>query len=203
VSTIINIRGTNGSGKSSAVRALMAHLGKPTPFLFDNKEAGYRCKHFDQPIFVLGKYKTACGGLDASFSYKGAADDVLLCLDLLAEKGHVVCEGVIAMGSYGFGRLARFANDQKAKGNKVIFARLDTPADLCVQRVRARRKAAGNRKPFDPEKLLGKYASVVRSQEKLREAGYDARILPHEEPLQTMLRWFSERESTNHPSLAL
>jgi hypothetical protein len=40
---------------------------------------------------------------------------------------------------------------------------------------------------------LHKYESVLRSQEKLREAGYDARLLPHEEPLQTLLRWFSER----------
>ena len=196
MSTILNIRGTNGSGKSSAVRALMAHLGKPIPFLFDNKEAGYRCKYApDKPLFVLGKYTSACGGLDSSFSYKGAADDVMLCLDLLAEKGHVVCEGVVAMSSYGFGRLARFANNQKAKGNNVIFARLDTPAELCVQRVRARRKEAGNSKPFYPEKLLDKYASVIRSQEKLREAGHDVRILPHEEPLQTILRWFSERQN--------
>lgn len=193
MSNIIAIRGTNGSGKSSVVRALIARLGKPTPFLFDGEEAGYRCKYGSQTIFVLGKYKTACGGLDASFSYKGAADDVLLCLDLLAEKGHVVCEGVIAMSSYGFGRLARFANNQRAKGNNVIFARLDTPAELCLKRVRARRKEARNKKLFDPEKLAEKYASVLRSQEKLREAGYDARILPHEEPLQTLLRWFAER----------
>jgi hypothetical protein len=190
---IINIRGTNGSGKSSAVRVLMKHLGKPTSFLFDDKEAGYRFKS-TPPIFVLGKYQSSCGGLDASFSYKGAADDVLLCLDLLAEKGDVVCEGLVAMSSYGFGRLTNFADTQKAKGNNVIFALLDTPAEICVKRVRERRKAAGNGTPFDPEKLLDKYVSVVRTQEQLQKAGYDARIIPHEEPLQTLLRWFTERK---------
>jgi hypothetical protein len=193
VSIIVNIRGTNGSGKSSAVRAFMKHLGKPTAFLFDDKEAGYRYKR-TPPIFVLGKYKTACGGLDASFSYKGAADDVLLCLDLLAEKGDVVCEGLAAMNSYGYGRLTYFADAQKAKGNNVVFALLDTPAELCVRRVRERRKAAGNIAPFDPDNLLHKYVSVVRTQEQLQRAGYDARILPHEEPLQTLLRWFEERK---------
>jgi hypothetical protein len=193
VSIIVNIRGTNGSGKSSAVRALMKHLGKPRAFLFDDKEAGYRFKR-TPPIFVLGKYKTACGGLDASFSYKGAADDVLLCLDLLAEKGHVVCEGVVAMSSYGFERLTCFADAQKAKGNNVIFALLDTPPELCVKRVRERRKVAENIAPFDPEKLLDKFVSLVRTQEQLQKAGYDARILPHEEPLQTLLRWFDERK---------
>jgi hypothetical protein len=107
----------------------------------------------------------------------------------------VICEGVIAMTSYGFGRVARFADKQERKGNHMIFARIDTPADLCIERVRQRRREAGNPKPFDPGKLVRKYESVLRSQEKLREAGYDARILPHEEPLQTLLRWLSERNS--------
>ena len=203
MSTIIAIKGTNGSGKSSLVRALISHLGKAATLTFNTKEAGYRCKYGEQAVFVLGKYKSACGGLDSSFSYKGAADDLLLCIDKLAAKGHVVCEGVIAITSYGFGRVTRFAAKQERKGNHMIFAHLDTPADLCIERVRQRRKEAGNQKPFNPEQLLQKYESVVRSQEKLREAGYDARILPHEEPLQTMLRWFSERGSPTHPSLAL
>lgn len=194
MSTIIAIKGTNGSGKSSVVRALISHLGKAATLTFNTKEAGYRCMSGEQAVFVLGKYKSACGGLDSSFNYKGAADDLLLCIDKLAAKGHVVCEGVIAITSYGFGRVTRFATKQERKGNHMIFAHIDTPAELCVERVRQRRKEAGNSKPFSPEKLLHKYESVLRSQDKLREAGYDARILPHEEPLQTLLRWFAERQ---------
>lgn len=76
----------------------------------------------------------------------------------------------------------------------MIFAHIDTPAELCVERVKQRRREAGNQKPFDPEKLLDKYQSILKSQEQLLKAGYDARILPHEEPLQTLLRWFGERE---------
>jgi hypothetical protein len=193
MSTIVAIKGTNGSGKSSVVRALIAHLGKAATLRFNNQDAGYRCQYGERAIFVLGKYRSACGGLDSSFSYKGAADDLLLCIDKLAAKGHVLCEGVIAITSYGFGRVTRFADKQKRKGNHMIFANIDTPAELCIERVRQRRREAGNPKPFDPEKLLHKYESVLRSQEKLRAAGYDARVLPHEEPLQTLLRWFSER----------
>jgi len=174
MSTIVAIKGTNGSGKSTVVRALVAHLGNAATLRFNSKEAGYRCRYGDGSLFVLGKYRSACGGLDSSFSYAGAADDLLLCIDTLAAKGHVIAEGVIALTSYGFGRI-------------------DTPAELCIARVRQRRLEAGNSKPFNPEKLLHKYESVLRSQEKLREAGYDARILPHEEPLQTLLRWFEER----------
>ena len=193
MSTIVAIKGTNGSGKSTVVRALIAHLGTAAKLRFNNKEAGYRCRYGEGALFVLGKYRTACGGLDSSFSYGGAADDLLLCIDTLAAKGHVACEGVIAITSYGFDRVTRFADKQRRKGRRMIFAHLDTPAEVCVARVRERRAEAGNTKPFDPAKLLAKYESILKSQEKLREAGYDARILPHEEPLQTLLRWFDER----------
>jgi thymidylate kinase len=193
VSTIVAIKGTNGSGKSTVVRALIAHLGTAAKLRFNNKEAGYRCRYGEGALFVLGKYRTACGGLDSSFSYGGAADDLLLCIDTLAAKGHVACEGVIAITSYGFDRVTRFADKQRRRGRRMIFAHLDTPAEVCVARVRQRRMEAGNQKLFNPEKLLDKYESILKSQEKLREAGYDARILPHEDPLQTLLRWFEER----------
>jgi predicted ABC-type ATPase len=194
MSTVVAIKGTNGSGKSTAVRGLIEHLGKQSILRVNSKEAGYRCKYEDGSLFVVGKYKTAaCGGLDSSFSYGGAADDLLLCIDKLAGQGHVICEGVIAITSYGFGRVTRFADKLKRKGHHMIFARIDTPAQLCVERVQQRRREAGNVKSFNPDGLLHKYESILKSQEKLREAGYDARILPHEEPLQTLLRWFNER----------
>ena len=195
MSTIVAIKGTHGSGKSSVIRELINHLGKAATLRFNNRNAGYRCRYGDDgALFVLGKYDSPCGGLDTSFSYGGAADDLLLCLDALAKKGHVCCEGVIAITSYGFDRVARFADKQKKKGNHMIFARLDTPAESCIERVRQRREEAGNTQAFNPDKLLHKYESVLKSQEKLHRAGYDARTLPHEESLQTLLRWFAERQ---------
>jgi hypothetical protein len=203
MSTIITIKGTNGSGKSSVVRALIDHLGKVATLRFHNKDAGYRCRYGDGALFVLGKYKSACGGLDSSFSYKGAADDVMICLDALAAKGHVVCEGIIAVNYYGFGRVTRFVSEQKAKGNHVIFARLDTPVELCVERVQRRRRLGGNYRPFNSEHLLHKHEALLRMQEKLREAGHDARVLPHEDPLQTLLRWLAERNPVKTGGVAL
>ena len=108
---------------------------------------------------MLGESQAAaCGGLDSSFSYGGAADDLLLCIDKLAGQGHVICEGVIAITSYGFGRVTRFADKLKRKGHQMIFARIDTPAEVCVARVRQRRLEAGNVKAFNPDGLLHKYS---------------------------------------------
>ena len=95
---------------------------------------------------TTSKYKTTCGGLDSSFSYGGAADDLLLCIDKLAPRGHVCCEGVIAITSYGHKRMTRFADKLKRKGHRMIFANIDTPVELCIERVEQRRMEAGNLK---------------------------------------------------------
>ena len=137
MSTVVAIKGTKGSGKSTAVRGLIEHLGKQSILRVNGKEAGYRFRYDDGSLFVLGKYKTAaCGGLDSSFSYGGAADDLLLCIDKLAGQGHVICEGVIAITSYGFGRVTRFADKLKRKGHRMIFANMSAPFNLHTNRVR-------------------------------------------------------------------
>jgi hypothetical protein len=193
-SIILNIRGTNGSGKSTAMRLLMEKLGKPSPFKIDGKLAGYRFKRPEGYVCVLGKYETACGGLDASFSYPGAADDVTFFLDELATHGHVVAEGVVAMGSYGIGRLQKFAEEQKAKGNIVIFALMDTPLATCIERCEKRRaeKAAAKgkeAKPLNPGNLQSKWESNHKDINKLKSLGLDCRMIPHTDPLPTLLGW--------------
>jgi ABC-type dipeptide/oligopeptide/nickel transport system ATPase component len=200
MSIILNIRGTNGSGKSTTVRSLMDYLWtkkalKRTPFQIDGKEGGYK---FVLPegrnVSILGKYATACGGLDASFSYPGAADDVIFFLDELAKVGDVVAEGVVAMGSYGIGRLQKFSVDQTAKSNKVIFALMDTPLETCIARCEARRaeKAAAKgkeAKPLNPENLRSKWESNHKDLQKLKDLGLDTRFIPHIDPLPTILQF--------------
>ena len=173
---------------------LVAQGSKRTPFLIDGKLAGYRFKRPKGYISVLGKYETACGGLDASFSYPGAADDVTFFLDELATHGHVVAEGVVAMGSYGIGRLQKFAEEQRAKGNRVIFALMDTPLALCIERCEKRRaeKAAAKGKepkPLNPENLKSKWESNHKDLAKLKALGLDTRLIPYLDPLPSLLSW--------------
>jgi len=220
MNTIVSIFGANASGKSSLVRALMDHLGERTPFQFDNKEAGYRFIRPDgSRIYVLGKYTTACGGLDATFSggpycasptcgkprkdkgktcthcggpLRKAADDCIEVVDQLAATGDVVCEGVIAMSSWGHSRLVDLAQDQKAKGRRVIYALLSPPWDVVLDRL-TKRQAASDRvrkTPFDPEKTVrSKHNGMVGTIEKLKAAGCDARTMNWEDPLPELLEW--------------
>jgi hypothetical protein len=47
---------------------------------------------------------------------------------------------------------------------------MDTPFEVCVERVLSRRAAAGNGNPFDPERTMRPtFNSCVRLEEKLRK----------------------------------
>lgn len=182
MSTILNIRGTNGSGKSSVVRQLMEHFGVEADVAKPGTKRVWAYQLRNR-MYVLGRYETACGGADTVSSFAKIKQQV----SILAGHGDVVFEGVLWSGV--FKSSDEFAHNSP---HHVIFATLDTPAEVCIERVVARRKLAGNSKPFDPENLLAKHKSVVRAQEQLVKAGHDARILPHEEPLQTILRWLAD-----------
>jgi hypothetical protein len=220
MSTIVSIFGANASGKSSLVRSLMERLGKPSPFLFDGKTAGYRfTAPSGQKVFILGKYTTACGGLDATFNgepycnnplcgrprkdkakvcahcglpLRKAADDCVEVVGQLADRGHVVCEGIIAMSSWGHDRLVNLAKDQEACGHKMIFALLSPPWDVVLDRLTKRQAASGRvrSKPFDPEKTVHKkHNEMPRTIEKLKAAGCDARVMNWEDPLPELTAW--------------
>jgi len=186
VSTILNIRGTNGSGKSTVVRQLMSHFGleaevaKPGT----NLVWAYQLRN---GMYVLGRYETACGGADTVSSFAKIRTQV----GILAQRGDVAFEGFLWSGIFK-------SSDEFARTtpHHVIFAMLDTPTDLCIQRVIERRRLVANSKPFNPENLLAKHRAVLRAQEQLRRAGHDVRVLPYEEPLETILRWFEERRTS-------
>ena len=43
---------------------------------------------------------------------------------------------------------------------------LDTPLDVCIARVGARRRAAGNFRPFNPKLLAQKHAMIAQLKDK-------------------------------------
>ena len=190
MSTVISLRGTNGAGKSTMVRNFMERMGQPTRKLgLDGKLAGYMFTRTDtSKVFVLGRYETACGGLDATYSYPGAADD--LCQDIVDcanSPGDVVCEGVVALSSYGIGRLQTLAETLKTFHHNIVFALLDTPEEICIERVQARRLAKGNLKPFDPANLHSKYEGIKKDQQRLAARGLDCCLVSNEDWIETLI----------------
>lgn len=151
---IIKIHGCSGAGKTTAVRQLMNALGA-VPRVEGGKIEAY-CV-FDN-TYVLGSYENTCGGMDTV----GSAEEVMKLVDKYAALGNVIFEGLLQSTYYG----AMGVHSQKY-GDRYVYAFLDTPIELCLERVVARRAASGRNNKFNPQLTRDKHATIVALEQKL------------------------------------
>jgi len=139
------------------------------------------------PIYVVGSYENACGGLDGIKTQVETADRIVKA----HAYGHVLCEGLLVSKSANNGHVAPILMNHNA-----IFGFLDTPWDECLSRVLSRRAAAGNLNPFDPEKTMrAAYKDSHRSAEVMSQIpGYDVRWIPWQNTIGTVVQWLKEAE---------
>lgn len=173
---ILRIAGTFGSGKTTAARQFMEY--PTTELQRGGKIQGY---HVDantasitQPIYIIGKYDNVCGGTDAIKTQADVAERILLA----HPHGHVVYEGALVSASGLAGAVTQAVHPTECD----VYAFLDTPLETCIERVKQRRKTAGNDKEFDPVNLVDKFKSVVNCYKNLKAAGYDVRLIDHTDP---------------------
>lgn len=154
---IVKIGGTNGSGKTTLVREIMKRWrfypgvliknAKPVEYWADVKVRDPLSEWFKR-IVVLGDYRNVCGGMDA------IGDNELrlsLVEQYLKKKDTLVFyEGVLTGVTYG----AMGEMSDRPKGVPWLYTFMNTPYEVCVERVVARRKAKGNLTPFDGMKSL-------------------------------------------------
>jgi hypothetical protein len=189
---IINIRGCNGSGKTTIVRRFLDKLptralggkpGRPAGYCVDASAWG-----INTLVYVVGSYENTCGGTDGINSQEEIADRTVKAHGA----GHVLVEGLLMSKSSAGGHVAPIL-----KAHDAVFGFLDTPWDTCLQRVLARRAAAGNDKPFDPDKTMrSAYEQCHRSAELLTQAGgYDVRWIDHTDAVGTVVAWLKEAEN--------
>lgn len=185
---IINIRGTHGSGKSTVVRQIIErYAGQPMMLPNQKKPAGYcmpgaakvQHYHFNRPLYVVGPYVTACGGCDAIQPYS----DIWPRVADFAQRGHVVFEGALISTNYG-----TIGEASEAYGDDFIFALLDTPLELCLERVRKRREAKGNMKPLNTKQTETKHRNIYNMCMKIRDQ-FKRRvvIIDHRKPVSQLL----------------
>lgn len=181
MTTIVNLRGTSGSGKSTVVFDLMAQY--PTePIKEKGKIIGYVIHAIDAgDIYVLGRYETDCGGCDTIM-------DINVTRKLIkrfAKKGNVLFEGLIVNNAYA-GNLEVM---RKTKQD-FHFAFLDTPLRTCISRVKKRRKAKGNTKPFNQENTVKMYHSNHRMLERAVQDRANPVVIDHKNATQEVYRLF-------------
>lgn len=172
---IFLIAGTNGAGKTTAVRRILESLSTPieTTDLYTVHE-----DRNGQHWAILGTYSgSACGGCD-KFSWKGAANDLENTLVALAEHDtHAILEGSI-VSTWGRDRLARLI----PYGLQVL--QLDTPVEECERRVNARRlekKGPEKYTPVNPKNLISKYEGLLSILPKRRDLGIPVDILSQDD----------------------
>jgi len=170
---IINLRGTNGSGKTTAARTVMQYL---TPYKDSQTSNGVFIHVFHTPtrecVAFIGKYEGAVsGGVDR---VKSVRDTVEACREIIPFS-HIVMEGLLMSGLQ---QLTKDIADACVGYGQFHALTLDTPSTKCISQTMSRRALAGNDKPFDPAKsLLPKYRAVELAHAKLKGWGMDARLV--------------------------
>lgn len=171
LTVVINIRGTNGSGKSTTVRSIMERLGG----FLEVKQGRVTCyENIAQKIVVLGAYRTATGGCDTVKTQ----DEVCEAVRAYASQGwHVIFEGVVISTLHS--RYSKLAEDLcQEHGTLTVFAYMDTDVERCLQNVKARRVAAGRpSEGFNEQMVRDKYTTIDRTAGKMQRDGHRVMML--------------------------
>jgi hypothetical protein len=186
---IINVRGTSGSGKSTLMRKFMAQ-GKAEPVEFFGAK-GTRAlvtrvtgvNGLGSPTYVFGPYTSPCGGCDAITDYGNIVPELLR---RYAPKGHILFEGLLISG--GIGAVGRTMLELAGKSRTVKFALLDTPLELCVDRVNQRRAARGVLEPVNPRNTEQKYRAAWKTQDNVPPE--HVATIDHTQPLKSLMSLF-------------
>jgi len=170
---IINIRGTNGSGKSTVVFNLMEKYGYGFQYSRSNKKKA-EATLIDAPygfIYAIGQYKTQCGGCDGVKTQ----DEVCRLVKKYSKKGHVIFEGVIVATCY------RRYRDLLRKSGDYRMCFIDTPLRTCISNIKKRRLKKGNTKLFNPEGATNKFHQIRRDLERAKNDVMNYRVLNYKQ----------------------
>jgi hypothetical protein len=177
---VIQVRGTHGSGKTSAVRAFMERYPHENLYNADGKIVAVQVTvpEFRRPVYLIGKYDNACGGMDAIKTQEEAATRVI---NAWRCGGHVLCEGVLSSGVSAAGTFPRMLIEA-VDPQKLKFRSMNTPLEVCIERVVQRRAGRGKDGPFDPRNVVAKYKQVLSAHKKYEDGGYDIAWLDYNDP---------------------
>ena len=154
---IIDLRGTNGSGKSTIARKF---LGEFTGLSYYNSE---------RDLYVLGPYTMPTGGCDQMKPHS-------LVYELIDMYHHRNVLFESAWSSYSM-KFTVMAN----KYPDYTFLFLSTPLDLCIEQRSRRRRESGRKDNGDNRVLTNSYHKILKVRDTLVREGYNVEYLSAEE----------------------
>lgn len=183
----LNLRGTNGSGKTFVARALLAAIeGKALELTERGKVRSYMGHMLDsygilKTVVVYGSYEANCGGCDTIPSVNIVAD--MIHRDMKDPRIDLVFyEGLMISHMIGtVGAAAKCYNDN----HTMVF--LDTPLEVCIERVNNRRKNQGNTKEFDPRNIVADHPRVIAARRNALAQGFKVVDVAYQTAVQSTL----------------
>lgn len=177
--TVVQLRGTSGSGKSTIVREIISMRRARGDELEKIYEEGrkqplaYRLSGRPgvRPLVIIGHYETACGGCDTIASMDKIFNLVKFHYDLDCD---VLFEGLLISAE-----LNRTASLHEYTDGAYYNITLDTPLDICIAGIMERRQAKkGPDAPqVNPKNTTSKHKQVIRNAEVLGQKGFNVQVL--------------------------
>lgn len=176
MTTVIQIRGTSGSGKTYVMRKVISRLGALTPVCISGRK---------KPLYytgtnavVLGHYESNCGGCDNV----GSARHVYELTKKLS--GPVILQEGLLLSED-----TKWTIKLVEEGYVVRIVFLTTPLDRCLEQIESRRRAVGNLKPLNPHNTVNRVAVIERARKKLFESGVCCRRVGTEQAVGVVIDW--------------
>lgn len=176
---VIKLHGCSGAGKTTVARTIMSMAENVTvvtpPDKHDKPEA-YVCHlpNLIVPLAILGSYKNNCGGMD---SYPSDAPSIIKLIDFYHQSGvHVFFEGLLLSTYYG-----GVGKHMEKFGDNAIFAFMDTPIMVCLERINHRRDVQQSKNKFDPRNTIDKYNTIENLKGKCTKSGRRVVTIKHNE----------------------
>jgi len=153
----------------------MEHCGLVTSvYNPDGKVIAEMCHHDMIPVYFIGAYTNVCGGCDTI----PTQDMACSLVRHFSQFGHVIFEGLLM--SHLFARYAALYEELCEENNiPFIFAYMDTPLEICIERVKERRLEKGNTKELNPQNTISHYHATWKTFEKFDDAGIGVSIIRH------------------------
>jgi len=188
---LINIAGTNGSGKSTVVRWLLDQAATKEPLMVEGRSIpmGYdlTLPKVKGIVHVMGAYEVPTGGCDTIKNI----DVAFKHLERQNGMGkHVVYEGAFVMN------MTRGPAFARALADPLYILLLTTPLAACFQAIAARRSEQGEGAFVQRKNIEGHHVRAQNYAAKMRQAGARVRRVSREEAPKTLWEILTEHKET-------
>lgn len=162
---IINIRGTNGAGKSTIPMSMMVD---PDMYVIEKPYKGKPKKIAtvfpSYKVIALGSYFNKTGGLD-TFPNNELTQNAFWYILKKYPEYDILLEGIIASTIYSTYKDLFKAAEEKYPDRKVLIVNFIPPLEVCLERVQERNGG----KPIKEQAVEQKWKTVKRCSEKFKQ----------------------------------